>query len=183
MTEIGREEHLVLRLARQYQLPISQTPLLERTVDTHLILGIRQPFLLPLAHTESPALLIIRGHVGNPVGLVGLRIHMLQQFLAAHCLVDGHRIAQHMQVAVLEVNDRLSPHIPDPAAPDIPLLGHRPVEHLRSRRHLMHRHLRHLLTDHLQRPSEPVARNTAADREQPPRQRVHISTFAFHFEL
>ena len=180
MTEIRREEHLVLRLARQDQFAVGQASVLERTVDTHLILLVLEPFLLPFAHAESPALLIIRGHVGNPVRLVGLRIHMLQQFLAAHCLVDGHRIAQHMQVAVLEVNDRLSPHIPDPAAPDIPLLGHRPVEHLRSRRHLMHRHLRHLLTDHLQRPSEPVARNTPADRKQPPRQRVHPISFV-HF--
>ena len=174
MTEIRREEHFVLRVARQDQFAVGQAPVLERAVDAHLILLVRQPFLLPLAHTESPALLIIRGHVGNPIRLVGLRVHVFQQLLAAHRLVDGHRIAQHVQVAVLEVNDRLAPHILDPSAPDIPLLGHRPVEHLRSRRHLMHRHLRHLLTDHLQRLPEPVARNTAADREQPPRQRVHI---------
>ncbi len=180
MTEIRREEHLVLRLARQDQFAVGQASVLERAVDAHLIVLVGQPFLLPLTHTESPALLIIRGHVGNPVGLVGLRIDVFQQLLAAHLLVDGHRIAQHVQIAVLEVNDRLAPHILDPSAPDIPLSRHRPVEHLRSRRHLVNRHLRHLLTDHLQRPSEPVARNTPADREQPPRQRVHPISFVVH---
>ena len=150
MTEVGREEQLILCLTRNDQFAIGQATRFQGTVDTDLIGLISQLLFLSLRHTESPALLIIRGHIGNPVRLVWLCIDMLQQFLTTHRLMDGQGIAQHMQVAVAKVHDCLTFHRTNPSSTDVPLLRNRPVEDLCARRHLKDLYFRYGLTNHVQ---------------------------------
>jgi hypothetical protein len=130
MTEIGGEKNLLVCLTREDQFAIGEMSRCEGTVNTDLIFIVGQLFLLTFRHTKAPAFLIIRGHIGNPVRLFGLGIDVLEQFFTTHSLMDGHRIAQHMEVTVLEVDDGLSLQVFDPASPDIPLVGNSPVEDL-----------------------------------------------------
>ena len=150
MAKVSREKQFILGLTRNDQFAIGQAPRLERAIDANLIGLIGQLLLLSLRHTEAPALFIIGSDIGNPVGLVGLCIDMLEQFLPTHRLVNGQGITQHMEVALTEIDDRLALHRTDPAATDVPLLGNGPVEDLRACGHLEHLYLGNGLTDHLQ---------------------------------
>ena len=130
MTEIGGEEDLVVSVTREDQFTIGEMPRGEGAVDVYLIFRVSQLFLLTLRHTEAPALLIIGGHIGNPVGLFRLGIDVLQEFLPTDLRMDGQRIAQDMEVAVLEIDDGMSLEVFDPTTPDVPLVGNGPVEDL-----------------------------------------------------
>ena len=181
MAEVGREEQFILGLTRNDQFTIGQTPRLERAVDTDLIGLVGQLLFLPLRHAEAPTLLIIGGDIGNPVGLVGLCIDMLEQFFPTHRLVDGQGITQHMEVALTEIDDRLAFHRTNPAATDVPLLGNGPVEDLRACGHLEHLYLGYGLTDNLQGLTKTVACETTTDGEQSLRHRIHMVSFFVHF--
>ena len=181
MTEVRGEQDLVIRLSWDDEFAIGQTAVLQCTVYHHVVFLVRQRLLLVLSHAESPALLIIRGDVGNPVWLVWHGIDMLQQLLTTHHLIDGQRVANDVQVGILEVDDLVAIQSVDATATDIPLLGNGPVEDRRTRGHLIDLDLRHRLTEHLQRLPEAVASDTATDGEHSTCQSVHrLSVLCSH---
>ena len=130
VAEVGGEEYLLVGLARHDEFAVGERTVGEGAVDADLVLRVCQLLLLTLRHAESPAFLVIRGDVGNPVGLLGLGVDMFQQFLAAHHLMNRHGVAKHMEVAVAEVDNGFTIFPTYPTASDIPLFGHGPIKHL-----------------------------------------------------
>src|SRR5688500_17655539 len=99
-------------------------------------------FPLRMSETESPPASIVRGYVRDRIGLVRQRVEMWLELGQGHPFVNRRRVADHVKVALREVDNAAALFILYVRAPDVPLVGHRPVECPRARRNLMDRQLR-----------------------------------------
>src|SRR6266850_1931922 len=71
MADVTGDEHLIRTLSGDEALCICQASRFKRRVDNHIIQALLEIIELILAEAESPALLIVRCLVRDPVGAIG----------------------------------------------------------------------------------------------------------------
>src|SRR5688572_29149058 len=87
--------------------------------------------------------------------------------------VGGGRIAEHMQVAIAEIDNALTIWAQKISVADIPFVGDFPVEAAGAARHLVQCESRRLPLQVAQRVAYALARQAATDREQIARPSIH----------
>ena len=162
MADVGREQDLPLGVPRQEALAVGERAVRQGRVDADLVLPLRQRFQGAVRKAEPPGLLVIRRPVGDQVRLLRQGEQVFLQLREGHLLVNGHAVAEDVEVARLEVHHLAAGGVLDPGVADVPLLRHRPVEHRRAGRDLADLQ-GNALPDHRQRAADPVARDAAAD--------------------
>ena len=160
MTDVGGEDDLPrirgFRRGNQ-QLPHRKRAVEEFRVDHHMVIPFGQGLQLPLSHAEAAAFLVIRGHVGDDLRIVLLRVNILLQLRERQHTVHGRGIAQHMQVVLPHVDHALPVRALDIGFAKPPFLRHRPVKDLRPRGHLKDRKLPSALRNLCIDPAERLA--------------------------
>src|SRR6267154_5355957 len=97
MTDMTGNEHLIGTFPWNEALCEGQVPRSKRRVDKHFIRALGETIELILAETKSPALLIVRCLVRNPVGMIGKGIQVLTQSRQRHAFTDRGAVVQNMQ--------------------------------------------------------------------------------------
>jgi hypothetical protein len=146
-------------------LAVGEVPVGEGGVDAHLVVAVGQAVDQPLAGAEAPALGVVGGAVGDPVGVLRQGEQVPLQLGQRHGRPHRHAVADHVQVAVAEVDHPPAVRVGDPGVADVPLPRHRPVEHLGAARDLVDLQVE-LAADDPECPADPVAGDAAADRVQ-----------------
>ena len=98
MADVTGDEHLIGTFPGDEALCIGQVPRFKRRIDNRFIQAFLEIIELILAETESPAFLIIRCLVRNPVGVIRQGIQVLAQFRQRHPFADGSAVVQNMQI-------------------------------------------------------------------------------------
>src|SRR5205823_4985470 len=133
----ARHEDLAIGLAGEDTLAVREVAVAEVGVDADLVLVLDEITTLLLADTEAPAGVVVRRAVRDRVGTVGEAVQMGFELLASHRGAHRSAVADDVEVAAPEVDDALSAAVLDPRVADVPLLRHRPVQHLCTAGHLM----------------------------------------------
>jgi hypothetical protein len=164
MTGVGREEDLVLRLARKQHLAVGDRSGGERRVDDDAIVARRERVQLSSAHAEPPPFLVVRGSVRDEIRIRGMREHVLPKLVEAQRRVDGRAVVQDVEARVGEVDHTLPVRPVDPGGPDVPLVRDDPVENMGPGRCLDDLE-RNVSADEPKRLTEPLARDAPTERE------------------
>ena len=172
MADVGGQEHLARRGAGNDELAVGEGAVLELAVDHDPVQAVLQALPLRVREAEAPALLVVGGDVGDRVGLALERVEVLLQLGERQGGVDGDRVADDVQVVLLEVDDPVAVLVEDVGIADVPLGGHGPVEDPGAGGHLVDRQGQ-VLAEDAERLAHAVAGDAPADREQAPRERVH----------
>ncbi len=101
-------------------------------------------------------------------------VEVVLQLGERQALVDGDGVADHVDVAVREVDDPPTRGILEVGAPDVPLVGHGPVEDRGAAGDFVQLQTGQVVADDRQGLADAVAGDAAADREQSGRQSVHV---------
>ena len=177
VAHVGAQEDLIGGLAGNDQLAVG-----ERAFD---VLGVDDGAvgpgleLLPLlvGEAEAPVGVVVTRDERDCVRLLGDGVKVGLEFLEGQFRVDANRVAHHVEVGVLEVNDGVTIRSDESGFPDHPLLGDRPVEDLRARRDLVDDEARKLLLKEGEGLSDACSGDTAVDRPQASCQVVHVLAF------
>ena len=119
----------------------------EGRIDAHLVVALGERQELPVRKAEAPALFVVTGAVGDPIGAIRKRMQMRAELGKRHPRADGHAVADEMQRRAAQIDDPVAGRSLDPCFADVPFAGDVPVEHLRSRRNLAHLERRDLGED------------------------------------
>jgi hypothetical protein len=126
-----------------------------------------------VAQTKSPVLIEVTRAVGNAIREIRECVQVRTEFFKGHDLMNRNRVVDDMQVMFLKVNHSPPGFILDKSIDDVPFLWNRPVEHLRARANLGSIK-RNRLTNDVERPTDPVTRDTATDRVEALDERIHL---------
>ena len=174
---VARQQDLLLALPRQHPVAIGERARSQGGIDHHLIFPLRQRLSQPMGQTESPATLVVGGHIGNGVWLLGQRVKMGLQLGQREGAAHRLRVTDQMQVVILEVHHPASirPHYV--SLPHVPLVRHGPVETLGAAGHFMDLQLgQAVLAPQGQRLSNPVPGQAAVERKQQGKQPMQLFT-------
>src|SRR5215475_7621084 len=94
---MSRNEDFVARSAAQKTLSVGQMSRLERRVDNDLIVALFEREHLVMRKEKAPVLLVIRGSIGYPIGIIGQSEQMRFQHRQRHGYTHGHAVIQHVQ--------------------------------------------------------------------------------------
>ena len=104
-----RNNHFPGFLSLQQILAIAQMTACQRRVDTDIVffrvIQLRQ---LVFTQTKSPAFLVIRRAIRNPIGLARNCVKMFLEFSKAHTLMNRHTVTDYVQVKTLKVDQALA---------------------------------------------------------------------------
>ncbi len=173
VADVAGDDHLVGDLPGDDVLGVGEVAVRERGVDAHLVVALGQPVQGLLGQAEPPVGRVVAGAVRHPGGVVRQGVQVSAQLGQRHGRRHRHAVAEHVQAGRGEVDDPAAGGVGDVRVPDVPLLRHRPVEHLRPGRYLVHLQ-RNVLADDLQGGAHAVAGDAPAQRVQPLHQRVHL---------
>ena len=165
VADVRRNEDFVVRRPGEDDLAVGQRPWAERALDADVVLAVLQGVEAPLRHAEAPRPLVVRRPIRHDVGSIAERVQVRTQLGERHPRADWHAVADDVQVRRAEVHDAPPGRVGDPGVADVPLVGHRPVEHLGARRHLVHRQ-RDVAREDRERAPDAVARDAPADGEE-----------------
>ena len=179
VADVGREQDLVLGLARQEAFRVGDDAVLERGVDHGLVLAVLERLELPVRQAETPVLVVVRGSVRRHVRALRVGEEVLPELAQGQPLADGDAVAENVQVRVREVDDPLPVGPGEPRFPDVPLPRQRPVVDLCPTRHFGALE-RDLLLDQVERLPDAVAGEAAADRIEPLHELVHLAAGITH---
>src|SRR5207245_9707237 len=132
-------------------------------VDLHLVLARAQRRALLVAQAEPPILLVVAGPVGNERGPSRKPVQVPLQVLEGYLSPEGLAVVEHVQVEALGIQDQFASGCAQPRGPERPFLRDYPVEDARAGRHFAQLERHHALED-LQRTSQALPRDAAADR-------------------
>ena len=163
MTRMARDEHLISGATTDAQFPVRQMTILEGRVDAYFIVVVFKGKHLIMGQTKSPIFLVVRRSIRNPIGVLGESEQVRLQFTQRHRCVHRSTVIQYVQVALLEVYDSLAGTILYICVPDIPFLGHGPVEHRCPRWHFPGSK-RNFVPNHGQGLPNSIPSNAATDR-------------------
>ena len=179
VTDVRREQDLVLRLTRQEALRVGDDAVLERGVDHRLVLAVLERLQLPVRQAETPVLVVVRGSVRDQVRPFRVGEEVLPELGQGQPLADRDAVAEHVQVRVREVDDPFPVGPREPRLADVPLPRQRPVVDLCAARHLRALE-RDLLLDQVERRANAVAGEAPAERIEPLHERVHLPAGVTH---
>ncbi len=163
MTDVGREEHLGVELARQESLRVGHMTIGERRVYDDLVLALLQLVQLATAEAEAPILVVIRGTERDPVRVLGVGVEVGAKLGEGHRGTDRDAVPEYVQVRAAEVDDALAGCVRDPCIADVPLTRQHPVEHLGTARDLCDLE-RYLPPEDRERLADAVSGKAPADR-------------------
>ncbi len=165
MADVGGDQDLSRRSSRQIALRVAQAPRGEAGIDADLVAILAQRLQIPVPQTEAPGGAVVAGAIRDPVRMLGHAVQVWPQLGERHRLPHRHRVAHHMQIGLLEIDDAPALGVLDVGVLDVPLLRHLPIENRRAARNLVALQ-RDACPDQLERPANPVPGDAAADREQ-----------------
>ena len=99
------DQEFILDLAGEHALSVSESSVAQRRVDHDFVFCVGKTFELPVRQTEAPGLFIIRGAIGNPVGVLGERMEMGTKFAERHAPVYRPAVVDNVQVINSKVDD------------------------------------------------------------------------------
>jgi hypothetical protein len=121
---------------------------------------------------KTPALFINRGDPRDRIWLILERMQMFLEFRKAEGPVDWSGIAEHVQVALLEINDLSPGRVEDERVSDIPFLWNSPIENFCPGRYFKELEWDETLKN-AKRFTHTIAGNASTDGEQPGHQLMH----------
>src|SRR5690606_11923254 len=131
------DKHLIRYFTRNKNFAVRQMSWFKRSVDHHLIRSLLQRLELIIGQTEAPIFFEVTRTIRYPVGVLRKIVQMALQLFKIKLRVDGYTIADHVEVGILYVDDRVPFGILDIRFANIPFPRHLPVEHLSAGRHLV----------------------------------------------
>ena len=137
VARVGGDQDLVPCPALEEELGICQEAVLQSGIDDNLVNPVLHVEKVVVAQAEAPILPVIRGSIGNPIGVGGQRVEMAFELSPGHRLSDGDAVANDMKIRPAEVDDSFSARVLDIGVADVPFLRNGPVENLFSRGDLM----------------------------------------------
>src|SRR5579862_6935383 len=156
------DQHLIRRGSGEKALSVTQVTILQRGVNTYLILALPKCHHLIVGKAKSPVLVIVGRTVRNPVRMFRQRKKMRLEFIKRHNCTHRNTVVQDVQVTFAEVNHALAVRALNIGVPDVPFLRYYPVENRCAARHLEDSQWNPLL-DRCQGPPESVPGNAPAD--------------------
>ena len=103
-----RDKHFPRFRSLQQILAITQMTAGQRRIDADIVffrfIQLRQ---LVFTQTKSPAFLVIRRAIRNPIGLVRNCVKMFLEFSKAHTLMNRHTVTDYVQVKTPKVDQAL----------------------------------------------------------------------------
>ncbi len=160
---MARNQHFVPRLSWQEIFAVRQMTVFQRRINANFVLLVLHSRDLLFRQAESPALLVVRRPVRNPIRMRRQRKEVLFQFRQPHPLPHRHAVVHHVQIRLLEINHPLAVRILHVGLADVPFFGDRPIEYLRSRWHFPE-FQRNLLLQQSQRFAQSIAGDASANR-------------------
>jgi hypothetical protein len=165
VADVAADQDLVGGLALDQVLAVGEVAVGQGGVDADLVVALGQAVDQALAGAEAPALGVVGGSVGHPVGVVGQGEQVPLELGQGHGRPHRHAVADQVEVAGLEVDHPLAGGVRHPGVADVPLARHRPVEHLGAGGDLVDLQA-DLAVDDLQGAAHPVPGDASADRVQ-----------------
>ena len=135
-------------------------------------MAVLQALPLGVRQAEAPPPLVVRGDVRDRGGLVDQRVQVRLELGQRHGGVDRDRVADDVQVVLLEIDDPVAVLVKDVGIPDAPLGRHGPIEGTGAGGHLVDLQ-GEVLAEDAERLAHTVPGDAPGDREQAPRERVH----------
>src|SRR5690606_26829691 len=122
MANVGGEQHLLLRLARQYQLTISQGAWSKGGANDRAVRSWLE--ILPdiVADAEAPVPLVVGGDVGDGIGQIGLGVQVRLQFVQRKLQIHRLRVADDVQVVPGKVGNDGAVRADEACLGDVPFL-------------------------------------------------------------
>lgn len=173
VADVAGDDHLVGDLPGDHVLGVGEVAVLQRGVDAHLVVAFGHRVQGVLRQAEPPLRLVVTGAVRNPVRVVRQGVQVLAQLRQRQGPRHRDAVAEYVQAGRGEVDDPVPGAVGDVRVADVPLLRHRPVEHLGAGRHLVHLE-RDVLADDVQGGAHAVTRDAPAERVEPLHQLVHV---------
>ena len=128
-----------------------------------------------MGQAEAPGAVVVRGPIGHHVRLVRERVQSLSEHLERHSRAHRLAVGNDVQARMPKVNDAHPIGRGDVCVADVPLIGHRPVEHLCPARDL--RPLEwHMLLEDIERRPHAASGQAPAEPEQPLHQLVRLGS-------
>ena len=127
---------------------------------------------LVVRKAEAPALFINRGDPRNRIRLILERVQMFLKFREGERSINRNGIAEHVQVALLEINDFSPLWIEDECVPDIPFLWNSPIENFCSGSDFKELEW-YVVLKNVESFAHSIAGNASTDRKQLGHQPMH----------